>query len=197
LPGSTRDGAVDQDVGHVDALRRELGVERLTEHAAPAHRGGVGVLALVAADGGGGRGDEDRALAASFHPRTHRLGQAEQAEGGETPADLELLERGVREGAIADLGAEVVGDHLDRADLRHDGGDADFDHIGQGGVEQEAGGRAAVFFDALHECVEPGFVAATTQHGVVALPGEAPADVSADARSRTHHETDRFHRFTP
>ena len=42
--------AVDEDVRDVDALRRELRIERLAQHAPPAHRRRVGVLAAVAAN---------------------------------------------------------------------------------------------------------------------------------------------------
>ena len=60
------DRTVDQDVRDVDPLRRELGVEGLAEHAPAPHGGRVGVLAGVAAHGRGGRGHEQRALAAGL-----------------------------------------------------------------------------------------------------------------------------------
>ena len=49
--------AIDDDMRDVNALGGEFGVERLAQHAATAHGGGMAVLAGIAAHGGGGAGD--------------------------------------------------------------------------------------------------------------------------------------------
>ena len=120
------DRTVDEDVGDVDALGRELCVEGLAEHASPAHGRGVGVLPRVSPHRGRGGCHQDRSPASLLHEGADGRGDAKEPEGREPPAQLERLVAGVLQCPVADLGAQVEGDDLDRADVRLDGSHAIF-----------------------------------------------------------------------
>ena len=76
------DGTVDEDVCHVYAFWRKLGIEGLTQHAPPAHGRRVRVLAGIAAHGSSGGCHENGAFTAFHHQRAHGAGEAEQTERG-------------------------------------------------------------------------------------------------------------------
>ena len=97
--------AVHDDVHHVDALRRELRVEALAQHATPRHGCRMGVLPRVAPQRGSGRGHQEAALAPLQHAGQQRLGGTEEAHAGHAPAQLELLQGGVAQRLAAHLSA--------------------------------------------------------------------------------------------
>ena len=139
------------------------------------------------------RGHEDRSFASRFHQRAHGRCEAKETERPQTPACLESLERRVLQRPIADLGAQVVDDDFDRADLGLDGGNPLFDGVCLDGVEEKSGCRTAVALDRVHQSIQSVRVAAPTQTGVIALLGEASSDSSTDARTGTDHQTNGFH----
>ena len=55
----------------------------------------------------------------------------------------------------------------------------------------------ALAFDVVHQCVEPVFIAASAQHGVVAIAGKALADRAANSGARTNNKADWFHGVSP
>ena len=184
--------AVDDDVRHMDALARELCVERLAQHSPTTHGCSVRVLAGVSAHRGRGRRDQQHPLAALLHVRKHHLRQAEEAEGGHAPADLECLQGGAGQAAVADLRTQVEQRHADRADLGLDVGDQLLDAALFDRIEHEAGGRTAFGLDLGHQPVQPGLVAAPGQASVVALTGKALGDIAADAGASADDQADGF-----
>jgi hypothetical protein len=103
-------------------------------------------------------------------------------------ADASVLQR-----PVADLGAQVEDDDLDRADIRLHGGDAFFDAVWLAGIEQEARCRSAFPLDGLHQLGEAFLVAASTQDSVIAFSGESLADVASDAGARADDQAGILH----
>ena len=125
------DGAVNDDMGYVNPLGRELRIQGLAQHAPPAHAGGMGMLARIAAHGGGGGSDQYCALAPLLHTGADGGGGAEQGKGGHAPAYFERFVGCVRQGPVADLGAEIEDHDLYGANIRLNGGDPLFDVPGR------------------------------------------------------------------
>jgi hypothetical protein len=91
---------------------------------------------------------------------------------------------------VADLRAQVEHRHADRADVGLDSLDQLLDAAVFDRVEHEAGGRPAAGLDLGHQPVQPGFVAAACQAGVVTLAGKALGDVAANAGAGAQDQTD-------
>jgi hypothetical protein len=72
-------------------------------------------------------------------------------------------------------------------------GDAILDGVGLDRINEETCGQAPVGLDRVDQPVQSFGVAAPAENCVISLLGEAPSNRTSDARSRTHHQTDRFH----
>ena len=187
------DGAIDQHMHDMHVLRGKFRVQCLAQQTSPAHGGGVSVLAGIAAHRRRGRGHQQRALAALRHARQHRPGHSKQRKSGQPPAQFKLLIAGIGQRPLADLRAQIEYHHANRADIALYGGNAFFEHIGPGGVEQEPGGGAAGGANPVHETLQALAVAAPAEHRVIALARKLAAHAAADPRAGADHQTNRLH----
>ena len=185
--------AVDDDVDDVNALGAELGVEGLAEHAPARHGRRVRVLPRVAPHRGGGRGHQDRSLAALLHVRADARGGPEQGEGRHAPPPLEHLVARIAKRPVAYLGPEVEDHDLDGTDVRLDFGHPLLDAVGFDRIQQEARRVAPLALDVRDEAVEPFLVGSPAEDCVVALAGEAFGDRAADSGAGADDETHWLH----
>ena len=101
-------------------------------------------------------------------PRSAISGQTAHAkrnrpEGAEPPAHFKGPVAGVLKRPVANLGAEVVHRHFDRADVGLDGRHPLLNGVLGYGVEQEARGGTTLAFNAINEPLQTLLVAAAAQ----------------------------------
>ena len=118
---------------------------------------------------------------------------ANLGEGRHAPAQLERLVAGLGKRPVADLRAQVVDHHIDRADVRLDRGDSLLDGAGSHGVQHEARRSPAVGGNAGDRTVQAFLIRPPAEDRVVPRAGEALSDMAPDAGTGTDHETDILH----
>ena len=153
----------------------------------------MGMLAAVAAHCGRRRSHQNRPFTAPCHERANDRCKTKQAERAESPSRFECLERRIAERPIADLGAQVVDDDLDRTDVCLDGGNPLFNAVRLDRVQEESGRRASFRVDRVHHSIQPFHVAASAQTRVIARLCEASRDVSTNTCTGADHQTNGFH----
>ena len=178
-----RDGAVEDDVCHVDAAGVELAGQRLAEGAQAelAHREAREVGR--AAERGGGAGEQDGAAAEGEHAGDDLAGAEEAAEAVGLPAGLELLGGDVGHRAREE-GARVVDEDVGIAEPGSHRGEGGRDAGGIGGVGGERGGDAAGGGDLSLDVLE-GLAAAGEEGHAVPRAREAAGDGRAQAGAHT------------
>ncbi len=180
------DGAVDDRVGDVDALRPQLARHALGQGTQGELGAGERGEMRAAAQRGGGASEDDRsALPRQHHPRRLAAGE-EAAEGGHLP-DLAIDPFGGFGDREPDVGADVEDHRLQRTDLTLDAGE-EVDHLLLLACVAAAGqGLAALVADGLHQRLQLLRVApGDARH--VALAGELPGDGATGGVAGAHYQ---------
>ena len=188
------DGAVDDDMGHMDAARPELARHALRQRAQRVLGAGKRREIGRAAQRRRGAGEQNRALAAVARARNHALGGLaavqESAHAGHLP-NLEIALRGLVKDAVGRIRANVEDQHFDRAD-------AVFDLLVQGQhllftacVRAKGVRLAAIKANALGQTLQLVRMAARDADGI-ALAREAPRYGAASGVARADHQGDGF-----
>ncbi|MNQ71950.1 hypothetical protein D3C85_866400 [compost metagenome] len=180
------DGAIDDRVGDMDALRTQLAGHALGQGAQGELGAGEGGKIGPATQGGAGAGEDDAAASAWQHDLGRLAASQEAGQGGHLP-DLAIDPLGGFGDGKLHVGADIEHHRLQRADLAFDAGEQ-FDHLGLDPRIAAEGPRRAAF------CLDGGdqrrqFVRVAAGHtGDIALAGEAFGDGAAGCVAGTHHQ---------
>lgn len=174
-------GAVDDDVGDMNALASKLRVQRLTQHTPAAHGRGMRMLARITAHGGRGRCHQQHPFSAFLHTREHRLREAKQTERRHPPAHLKLLQGRGGEAPVPDLRSKVEHRCCNRPNMAFDVTDQLFNAAFFHCVDDVAAGGAALRLNFCDKPVQALSVGPSCENRVVALPGEPLRYIAANS----------------
>jgi hypothetical protein len=177
------DAGVDDEVGDVDVLRRELAGHRLGERAQPGLGRRESRIALAPAQRGGGAGEEDRAAAVRQHAPSRLPPGKEAGEAGHLPHLAEHPLRRVEEREL-NVGADVEDDQLERG-VGIGGGEEAGDVGLVAGIQRMAGEGAARGRNLLAERHQLVALTTPTMHPV-ASASKAPGDGGPDEIAGAH-----------
>ena len=121
-PARAADAAVDDDMGDMDALRRQFARHALRQAAQREFAHGERRRLRIALDAGRGAGEQDGAVALRQHALGRLLRHQEAAEGADRHRLLDLVGIEFDERAARAV-AGIVDDHVGRAEGRFDVGE--------------------------------------------------------------------------
>src|SRR5262245_38085828 len=189
------DGAIDDDVGDMQARRPELARQAWRQRPQAMLGAGEGGIAATSPQAGGGAGEPDGAALARQHGLGDLPPHQKAGKAGHLP-DLEVDAGGGFRHRKAHVGTDIEDRHLDRPDLALDGSDQRHHLFLLARIRAEGPGTAALLLDLLHQGNEL-VGAAALATGIISLAGKAPGHRPAGGIPGTDHKSNLCVRHGP